>query len=50
MQMGSVAVPGQTHVPPVSEIIAALTEIMYAIAAKVVAPARSSVYGRKTVS
>lgn len=43
MQCGSSGVLSQTQVPPVAEMIDALTEIMYAIAAKVVRPARSSV-------
>ena len=34
---------GQTHVPPVCMMIDALTEIMYAMAAHVVSPARNSV-------
>lgn len=43
MQYGSSGVLSQTQVPPVAEMIDALTDIMYAIAAKVVRPARSSV-------
>lgn len=43
LHRGSSAGPLQTHVPPVSATIEALTAMMYAMAKKVARPARTSV-------
>jgi hypothetical protein len=48
MHTGSSGVLSHTQVPPVAEMIDALTEMMYAMAANVVNPARSSVCPVKT--